>query len=208
VVWSRGAPPELCGTEPDRRGWVCGAGRHCVGSHLGRRCHPERRRHPGGERPRAPGRRRGEAARFHSDGYRDRSARSIRTGNTSWKGIRRPSSISCATANGADGQRAIEITAAVGAQVTLDAAGSRDPDHDRIAYRWWQYPEPSIPAFDLVRPPDLQIQGDTSIRASFVVPSVTRRTSFHVILEARDDGTPPLTSYRRVIVTVDPAAVP
>jgi hypothetical protein len=90
----------------------------------------------------------------------------------------------------------------------LELCGTEPDRYGWIAYRWWQYPEPSTPPFDLVRPPDLQIQGDTSIRASFVVPPVTRRTSFHVILEARDDGTPPLTSYRRVIATVDPAAVP
>jgi hypothetical protein len=109
--------------------------------------------------------------------------------------------------NGSDGQRPLEIEAVAGTQVTLDATGSNDPDRDRIAYHWWQYPEPSIPPFDRGRaPPDLQIQGENSIRASVTVPAVTRRTAYHVILEARDDGTPPLTSYRRVIVTVDPAA--
>jgi hypothetical protein len=108
--------------------------------------------------------------------------------------------------NGSQGLHPLEILAAVGAQVTLDTTGSQDPDHDRVAYHWWQYPEPSIPPFDRGRAPDLQIQGENSMRASVTVPVVTRPTSFHVILEARDDGTPPLTSYRRVIVTVDPAA--
>jgi hypothetical protein len=109
--------------------------------------------------------------------------------------------------NGADGQQPIEITAAAGTQVTLDATGSHDPDHDRIAYRWWQYPEPSVPPFDRVRaPPDLKIEGESSIRASFMAPAVTQRTLFHIILEAHDDETPPLTSYRRVIVTVEPPA--
>jgi hypothetical protein len=61
---------------------------------------------------------------------------------------------------------------------------------DRQPDLWWQYPEPSIPPFDRVRaPPDLQIQGETSNRASFVAPAVTQRTLFHVILEAHDlDG--------------------
>jgi hypothetical protein len=109
--------------------------------------------------------------------------------------------------NGTDGQQPLEIAAAAGTQVTLDATGSHDPDHDRIAYRWWQYPEPSVPPFDRVRaPPDLKIEGESSIRASFVAPAVTQRTLFHVILEAHDDGTPPLTSYRRVIVMVEPPA--
>jgi hypothetical protein len=100
----------------------------------------------------------------------------------------------------------VEITASPGARVTLDAAGSYDPDHDPIQYHWWQYQEVSNAAFGPVRPPALKLENESSARASFVVPApVAAGTVFHIILEVHDDGTPSLTSYRRVIVTVGAA---
>jgi Protein of unknown function (DUF1593) len=110
------------------------------------------------------------------------------------------------TVNGVAGLRPVEVTASAGARVTLDAAGSYDPDHDPIHYHWWQYQEVSNAAFGPVRPPALKLENDGSARASFVVPApVAEGTVFHVILEVHDDGAPSLTSYRRVIVTVGAA---
>jgi hypothetical protein len=110
------------------------------------------------------------------------------------------------TVNGVGGLGPVESTAAPGARVSLDATGSYDPDRDPIQYHWWQYKEVSNAAFGPSRPPVLQIENESSARASFVVPSmVAEGTVFHIILEVHDGGTPPLTSYRRVIVTVGAA---
>ena len=128
--------------------------------------------------------------------------------------------------NGVGGTGPIEVEARVGEPLTLDAAGTRDPDGHGIRHRWWFYPEAgtgvpgapvsrgrpaatasepprdpeaSPPAARGIRPaPRVTIQGDTSARATIVarVPGTA-----HVILEVIDDGAPSLTSYRRVIVS-------
>jgi hypothetical protein len=103
-------------------------------------------------------------------------------------------------AQGVAGLAPVRIKAKAGETVTLDAAGTRDPDGDALDYRWWQYREvggiPGQPAVDIA---------DASVpRASFVAPAVKVPTALHMILEVRDQGTTPITRYRRVIVEVSP----
>lgn len=85
-----------------------------------------------------------------------------------------------------------------GARVLLDASESRDPDGDPIACRWWQYIEAG--SFSEA----VRIENAESPRAAFVAPRVARRETIHIVLEATDRGTPPLTGYRRLIFTVLP----
>ncbi len=93
-----------------------------------------------------------------------------------------------------DGGR--EIVARPGATVQLRAAAS-DPDHDRVTVRWWQYHDAGTCAGDIV------ISSPASPDASFRVPEDAKDgETIHVILEATDDGTPALTRYQRVVVTV------
>lgn len=128
--------------------------------------------------------------------------------------------------NGATGTAPIPVKARVGQPVTLDAAGTRDPDDHGLRYRWWFYAEAgtgipgapvavgrppatasqasstSPPAALGQRPaPRVSIDGDTTPRAT-VTPRVAGTA--HVILEVTDEGTPSLTSYRRVIMTIEP----
>jgi hypothetical protein len=128
--------------------------------------------------------------------------------------------------NGVTGTAPITVAAVVGQPLTLDAAGTRDPDGHRLRYRWWLYaeagtgipgapvvtgppagggsgptrdPAASPPAARGIRPePRVTIDTDTSSRATVVarVPGTA-----HVILEVNDDGAPSLTSYRRVIIS-------
>lgn len=102
--------------------------------------------------------------------------------------------------NGKPGTAPVEIVARPGDTVRLSAAGSRDPDGDAVDYTWWQYRESEA----VNRNPRVELQRGDPLDTRFVVPEVTERTRFHVILEARDRGTPALTSYRRAIVTVEP----
>jgi len=89
-----------------------------------------------------------------------------------------------------------------GAVVNLSAAGSTDPDGNPLMYKWWHYPEPST-----YKKP-LTISNATSRHASFVAPNVASPQTIHIILDVTDTGTPPLTRYQRVIVTVNPGANP
>jgi hypothetical protein len=107
-----------------------------------------------------------------------------------------------AVLNGAPGTDAVRMSTQPGASVHLRADGSRDPDGDRLTYRWWQYAEPSaVPGQST---PSLAIEDADTASARFAAPSVVVPTVFHVILELTDDGSPPLTSYRRALVAVAP----
>ncbi len=93
-------------------------------------------------------------------------------------------------------------TVTSGSVVNLSAAGSTDPDSDSLTYRWWHYPEPST-----YKKP-LEISGADAQDARFVAPNVASTQTIHIILEVTDTGTPPLTRYQRVSVTVNPGSNP
>lgn len=104
--------------------------------------------------------------------------------------------------NGQAGEGALSITARAGQAVALSAVGSADPDGDALTYRWWQYVEPS--ARPGVTPPALSLVDADQPKARLVVPTVTSPTTYHVILEVRDGGSPALTRYRRLLMNVLP----
>jgi hypothetical protein len=106
--------------------------------------------------------------------------------------------------NGEPGKAPVVIDGTVGRPVTLDAAGSADRDGDALTYRWFFYAEagtgvPGQPVgpFPLKAPSRAVVDGATTSRA-IVTPQVAGIA--HVILAVEDDGAPPLTSYRRVII--------
>ena len=86
-----------------------------------------------------------------------------------------------------------------GAVVRLDASGSTDPDGDRLTFEWMYYPE----AGTYRRP--LEVDGSATAVARIKAPKVEGAPEAHVILKVRDDGTPPLTRYRRVRIAFEPS---
>jgi hypothetical protein len=74
---------------------------------------------------------------------------------------------------------------------------AKDPDGNSLSYRWWQYKEAGS------YKGNVEIQNSDKPNASFTIPAdaISGRT-IHVILEVTDSGTPALTHYKRVIVTV------
>jgi hypothetical protein len=85
---------------------------------------------------------------------------------------------------------------AAGATLTLSAAGTYDPDDDSLQYRWWPYVEAG--SYD----GHIELHGAESITVSVVAPDVEQREQIHLILEVTDKGHPPLTSYRRLVITI------
>jgi hypothetical protein len=85
--------------------------------------------------------------------------------------------------------------APVGKPFRLSAAGTTDPDGDRLSYRWYVYPEPGTYAGRA------RIADSTQPQATLEVPSDAKGRTIHVILEVTDQGEPALTRYRRIVVT-------
>jgi hypothetical protein len=88
--------------------------------------------------------------------------------------------------------------AVAGSRVSLTAGKSHDPDGDALQYRWWQYVEAgSLPQM-------VSLEGADAASAQFIAPDVRRPETIHIILEVTDRGAPALTSYRRIVFTVEP----
>jgi hypothetical protein len=135
--------------------------------------------------------------------------------------------------NGHAGKAPLTIDATAGTPVTLDAAGTRDPDGNALKYRWIFYPEagtgipgqpvvaagavavggnpaeggiPSAPAGGAREPAARVIVQNANTSRATVTPRVAGTA--HVVLVVEDDGSPTLTSYRRVILNVAASASP
>jgi len=131
------------------------------------------------------------------------------------------------------GTEPLILDATVDTPVTLDAAGTTDPDGNRLTFTWFLYSEagagipgqplsvrrrpPTLPAGASGQggipsapsggprepPPRIVIESADALRAT-VVPKTPGIA--HVILAVEDDGTPSLTSYRRIIFRIRPAS--
>lgn len=100
-----------------------------------------------------------------------------------------------------------QLTAKLGERVNLNAIGSTDPDGDSLSYEWFFYSEPGSFTTSAARTgAPVKIEDAEKPIAWFTVPAnrVLRTGSMHIILAVTDQGTPKLTRYERVIVTVTP----
>ena len=98
--------------------------------------------------------------------------------------------------NGDDTRQVLEISTTAESSVSLSAAGSSDPDDDTLSYTWWFYQEPSSYGGAI------HIQGQNSVSTTVQVPPDAGGHTIHIILEIKDNGSPNLTAYRRMIINV------
>lgn len=114
--------------------------------------------------------------------------------------------------NGQPGAAPIVIPVKVGRAVTLSARGTRDPDGQTLRYRWFHYAEagassaPALAAVTLgaVDAADVVVTANAICRPQWLPSACGDKGVAHIILAVTDDGTPALTSYRRVILEVTP----
>jgi hypothetical protein len=95
--------------------------------------------------------------------------------------------------NDSEGLDIITLKPKQGSSVTLDASASRDPDGDQLIFSWWVLPEAGTYSKEIT------LSDDHANRTTVEVPDDTAGKSFHIICEVTDNGTPNLTSYRRII---------
>lgn len=115
--------------------------------------------------------------------------------------------------NDQPGKQVLTLSAKVGDTVKLSAAGSKDPDGDQLRYSWIRYPEAGSAASHAVAMDNIVgTRGEEFISAPQVLTlngndaqtievKVTNPGTEHIILAVTDNGTPSLTSYRRIIIT-------
>jgi hypothetical protein len=99
------------------------------------------------------------------------------------------------------------ITAKPGERVEVSAEGTTDPDGDAVSCKWFYYHEAgSFPMSDARSGQPLEIKNFDQAKASFVVPTgrvmAPGTGEMHLVLAVTDHGTPRLTRYRRLIVSV------
>ena len=85
--------------------------------------------------------------------------------------------------------------ASAGEKIRLSGAVS-DPDGNKVTVKWWQFQVGTYPKA-------LNISNPTSLQTEVEIPkdAVSGQT-IHIILEGTDNGTPALTRYARVVVTL------
>ncbi len=92
------------------------------------------------------------------------------------------------------------VTVKSGETLHLSAKGSSDPDGDSLSYLWFQYAEAGTYDGIVSTAPYSPRLYDLPITA----PIVNTASTIHYILKLTDKGTPSLTTYKRVIITVLP----
>ena len=115
--------------------------------------------------------------------------------------------------NGQSGTAPIFMDAVVGEPLILDAGKSHDPDNQPLHYAWFQYGEAGAGSGESLAA--INIEEANSSKAT-VTPTATCRPTWiqlpnakcpadgvaHVILSVTDNGSPSLTSYRRIVLNV------
>jgi hypothetical protein len=91
------------------------------------------------------------------------------------------------------------ITVKSGEGFGFDARGTHDPDGDSLSFFWFPYPEAGSTK------EAVKISGaNNTVGVWLTAPKVNQLETVHVILRVTDKGSPPLSAYKRIVVTVRP----
>lgn len=117
------------------------------------------------------------------------------------------------------GPEPIYVSVEAGSKLNLDASSSYDPDNDELTFAWFHYREPSIEAEGYIDPqvPILQIvaKDETNKQVTIDMPPPDKcaidfltgqaqgiAQVLHVILQVTDNGSPRMTTYKRIVIQI------
>lgn len=99
--------------------------------------------------------------------------------------------------NGNSDKTHLEINAKVNEKLVFDTFGSNDPDGNSLSFKWFFYNELSQTDCLLI---EKQSNGR---KCSLTIPPRLIGKTIHLILEVSDDGSPSLSSYKRIVINVN-----
>ncbi len=89
----------------------------------------------------------------------------------------------------------LNLLASAGEKIRINGEVS-DPDGNAVSIKWWQFRVGSYPNKVIISNPN-------SAQAQVLIPNdAIGGQTIHLILEATDNGTPSLTRYQRIIITI------
>jgi hypothetical protein len=103
--------------------------------------------------------------------------------------------------NGRSGRDILHFTAPPG-EVKLSAAGTSDPDRQKLVFTWIAYPEAGSYRGEAT------MTGANSPEAVVQIHADAVGKTIHVVLAVKDQGDPPLTRYRRAVIACTAASDP
>jgi hypothetical protein len=119
------------------------------------------------------------------------------------------------TVNGQGGTAVISLDVEVGKPITLDASASKDPDGNKLSFNWFHYEEAGFinrasnlagVKISSANTDKTVVTATTACRPGWRLANAPSRPCSsgvaHIILAVTDNGSPALTSYRRVILNV------
>jgi hypothetical protein len=119
--------------------------------------------------------------------------------------------------NGTKGPAPLLFELEAGSTFHLDASASYDPDpNDSLTFKWYQYKDPSASQWAVyyeVAELEIESVNEAGSRVQITLPAperccvelisrkaIPRGQLLHLILEVKDNGTPALTTYRRIVI--------
>jgi hypothetical protein len=99
-----------------------------------------------------------------------------------------------AVVNGDLSAHIIQFTVSPGEEISFDASASTDPDGDPLSFNWFRYDmaDSYTGSFEISNPSD----AEQKLR----IPHDIGDSNIHLVLEVEDNGSPSLTTYRRIII--------